>query len=387
MMKTDRIFGVSLTARFLASAMVLLCAALLTGARGAASASVSAVVAVAPAAAQPDTNRLDAKGRKQGLWVRQDTTRRLFYRGVFKDDRPQGRFIYTDHEGVVVSEAFYFRDGYASFNRFFYPDGKLLSEGYYLDKQKDSLWIFYRENGRKIRSVTYKNGQQDGMARLYDEDEKVMEEMPWFRGLRHGAWWKREAQGYQSGFYLLNQSDGPYHAFYPDSNRYIAGHYDKGNKHGLWSFYLPAPSKRLYKEEDYAQNKLTSRRLFLQIEGVLRPIATDTIAAVLKSPDGMGDVFTQSGGRLHSDESFENVTQIMGQDLFYQAHESAWVSYKHTKSLREENGMKAVVLSVKLPFTIYADEKAIENLNSMWNRAAVPAEDAVEAAKKEGARE
>lgn len=344
--------------------------------------------AVSGPAGEADTNRLDAKGRKQGLWVRQDSTRRLFYRGYFKDDLPQGTFVYTDHEGVTVAEAFYFRGGYASYNRFYYPDGKLLSEGYYLDRQKDSLWTYYREDGRRIRSVTYKNGLQDGLASLYDSDGRVMEEMRWFRGLRQGEWWKREAQGYQSGFYHLNKSQGAYQAFYPDSGHYIVGNYDDGAKDGLWSFYLPAPSGRLYKEEVYRQNKLMEKRLFLQIAGELRAIAIDTVVAVLKSPDGMGDVFTHSGEMLHSDESFENVCQIIGLDQFFYAHESALVSYGFAEDLREEDGMAVLVLSVPLPFTLYADDNAVQNWKSVHSRAAVPAEtDEVEDGREEGADE
>ena len=331
------------------------------------------------AAAPADTNRLDAKGRKQGLWVRQDSTRRLFYEGHFKDDMPQGRFIYTDHEGVLVSEAFYFRGGYASYNRFYYPDGKLLSEGYYLDRQKDSLWVYYREDGRRIRSVTYRNGRQDGMERLYDDEGRVMEETQWFRGLRQGPWWKREAQGYQSGTYHLNKSQGVYQAFYPDSARYIVGNYDDGAKEGLWSFYLPSPSNRLYKEEVYRQNRLTEKRLFLQVAGELRAIAVDTVVAVLKSPDGMGDVFTRGGGVLHSDESFDNVCHIIGLDQFFMANESALVAYRFTEDLREADGMAELVLSMPLPFPVYADADAVQNLKSVWNRAAVPAEGGEEA--------
>lgn len=336
-------------------------------------AEVTAVAHVAAGGA--DTNRIDAKGRKQGLWVRQDTTRRLFYQGHFKDDLPQGLFVYTDHEGVKVADAFYFRGGYASYNRFYYPDGKLLSEGYYLDKQKDSVWTFYRTDGSRIRSLSYKNGLQDGMAYLYDTDGSLMEEMGWFRGLRQGDWWKREAQGYQSGTYHLNKSAGAYRAFYADSSRYIVGNYDEGVKDGRWSFYLPAPSGRLYKEEDYRQNKLMEKRLFLQVEDELRAIAVDTVVAVLQGPDGMGDVFTQSGGVLHSDESFENVCRIIGLDQFYHAHESALVSYLFTEDVREEDGLMVLVLSVPLPFPVYADENAVQNLKSVWNRAAVPAED------------
>ena len=331
------------------------------------------------AATPADTNRLDAKGRKQGLWVRQDSTRRLFYEGHFKDDMPQGRFVYTDQEGVTVAEAFYFRGGYASYNRFFYPDGKLLSEGYYLDKQKDSIWTYYREDGRRIRSVTYENGRQNGLETLYDDEGRVMAETQWFRGLRQGPWWKREAQGYQSGTYRLNKSQGEYHALYPDSARYIVGHYDDGAKEGLWSFYLPSPSNRLYKEEDYRQNKLTGKRLFLQVAGELRVIAVDTIVAALKSPDGMGDVFTQGGAVLNSDESFDNVCHIIGLDQFFMANESALVAYRFTTDLREADGMAALVLSVPLPFPVYVEEDAVQQLKSVWNRAAVPAEDGEEA--------
>ena len=41
----------------------------------------------------PDTNRRDDKGRRQGLWVEMGRKGSLSYRGHFKDDMPEGRFV------------------------------------------------------------------------------------------------------------------------------------------------------------------------------------------------------------------------------------------------------------------------------------------------------
>ncbi|MDE6630622.1 MAG: hypothetical protein K2K11_04295, partial [Bacteroidales bacterium] len=103
---------------------------------------VCALLAPASAFASsvPDNiNKVDAKGRKQGLWSKTNPASGVRYEGVFKDDMPQGKFLYWNKGDTLVSEAFYFRGGYASFTRFFYPDGGVMAEGYYLEKQKDSL--------------------------------------------------------------------------------------------------------------------------------------------------------------------------------------------------------------------------------------------------------
>lgn len=61
------------------------------------------------------------------------------------------------------------------------------------------------------------------------------------------------------------------------------------------------------------------------------------------------------------------------------ANESALVAYIFTEGLNEADGMAALKLSVPLPFPVYADEEAVRNLKSVWNRAAMPAEEGEEA--------
>lgn len=348
-----------------------------------------------------DTNNIDKKGRKQGLWIRADSSRNLHYSGFFENDMPTGLFVYTDYKGTKVADAFYFRGGYASYNIFYYPKGKVLSEGYFLDKQRDSLWVYYRENGNKMKEEFYKNGLLDGMARLYDKEGVLIEEMSWFRGLRQGDWWKKEPQGYQTGRYLLNMSEGPYQAFYPDSSLYVNGNYNEGVKNGLWSFYLPSPSKSLFKEELYEKNKLVEKRIFLKVNGSLVKLSVDTLVAVFLNPQGRGDIFTKSGLNLKCDESYETVCKVLDLDNFFYANANVFVAYKFVNSIggvdspnnassanslggavntnglnspSSPNNANEIILSVKLPFPVYADENGVQTVKSMWNKGNMDAD-------------
>lgn len=283
-------------------------------------------ISVFAAAPATDTNRTDAKGRKQGLWVRIPEKSRLGYTGYFKNDMPQGKFVYVNTGDTVVAEAFYFRGGFASYNRFFYPDGSLMAEGYYLDKQKDSVWKMYAHGGRLLKEERFENGRLHGERILYAENGRVAEKQTWFRGLRNGAWFVHDEQGYQFSTYKLNLSHGDYKVFYPDSTRFIEGGYEEGLKQGKWSFYLP--SGTLYKEDTYRNNILQNRLLYLKMNGVLQPIAIDTIPMVMLNPHGgRAELLTSSGKRRVCDEKFETVCGILDMDFYFYANKNTLVSF------------------------------------------------------------
>lgn len=353
-------------------------------------------------AAVRDTNRVDAKGRKQGVWVRQPAQNKLGYVGQFKDDMPTGKFIYTSLGDTLVTEAFYFRGGYASYNRYFYPDGSLMAEGYYLDKQKDSVWKMYSRSGVLIREERFEKGLLHGRRSLYDADGKLLEDQHWFRGLRNGSWFVHDEKGYQLSTYKLNITHGDYTALYPDSTRFIEGYYDEGVKEGVWRFYLP--SGTLYKEDTYNHNRLVNRTLYLKIGGVLRAISTDTVPLIMRYPQGgRAELLTISEKRLVCDEKFETVCGIFDLDFYFFANKNTLVSFmavdreRLTETLAQitderqdkadgqldpaqQLGRNASVTPVKLPlnistpYPVYMDADAIDVLRNNLKNADVDGE-------------
>lgn len=286
-------------------------------------------------------NRTDAKGRKQGFWEKTD--RKLSYRGYFKDGMPTGWFEYTGKGDTLVAKAFYFRGGYASYNRFFYPDGNLMCEGYYLDKRKDSLWVFYTRDGRVIKEENYEQGLLNGAAYLYDAQGGISERQHWFRGLRNGPWYVHDENGYQHYSYKLNLTHGRYLAFYPDSTLFIDGNYQEGVKQGKWSFYLPGGS--LYKEDTYKDNKLVDRVLYIKINGELRQFSMDTVRMVMSHPQGgKAELLTVSGKRWVCDDSFEGVCSIFDLDFFFFANKNTFLAFSQVDAeafwkVLEEKGL------------------------------------------------
>ena len=351
-----------------------------------------------------DTNQTDAKGRKQGLWIRVPEKNRVGYTGRFKDDMPQGRFLYVKTGDTVVAEAFYFRGGYASYNQFFYPDGTLMAEGYYLDKRKDSVWKMYAPGGRLVQEEHFKDGHLHGERILYAPDGRITEKQNWFRGLRNGAWFVHDEQGYQYATYKLNLSHGAYKVFYPDSTRFIEGTYDEGLKQGKWSFYLPSGS--LYKEDTYRNNILQNRLLYLKINSVLRPIGTDTVPMVMRHPQGgRAELLASSGHRWVCDEKFETVCGILDMDFYFYANPNTLVSFSaldmaalpalmeeaEKTDAQEEKmdgqqdpmrqlGRNASVtplplpLRIQTPFPVYVDANGLDVLRNNLSKAALDAE-------------
>ncbi len=306
-------------------------------------------------------NQVDAKGRKQGLWRKTNPVSGMRYEGTFKDDMPQGKFLYWNQGDTLVSEAFYFRGGYASHTRFFYPDGAVMAEGYYLEKQKDSVWRYFSPDGRLLKEESFERGLLNGALKVYDSAGRILQRQTWFRGLRNGPWFEHDENGYQAYTYKLNLSHGPYSVRYPDSTRHIEGSYEDGRKQGLWSFYLPDGT--LYKEDTYQDNVLSKRTIYLKIEGALRAVDIDTVALVLRAPkNGQAEISTVSGARLLCDAKFETVCGIFDTERFFYANKSTMVAYAvvNDSVLRE-------VMPEKVESELYdgqADEAALESGNA-----------------------
>lgn len=201
------------------------------------------ILAVNSALAQPQKaeNKTDAQGRKQGYWEKTDPqTNKIIYKGSFKDNKPQGLFIYyyagTDS---VHSKSEFRQDGKIAYVKMYYlASGKLQAQGKYVNEQKDSTWNFYDEKGKLLSTEGYSNGKKHGTSKVFFDNGKISEEKIYKNGVLDGPFkmWFDEKKVKAEGKYVNGEYDGFCAWYYPDGTAAAKGLYDKGNKKGVWVY-------------------------------------------------------------------------------------------------------------------------------------------------------
>src|SRR5437016_3114141 len=114
-------------------------------------------------------NKTDEKGFKQGNWEKTDpATKKITYKGTFKDDKPQGLFIYYyPNSDSVHTKMDFGQDGKVAYAQLFHYTGKLQAKGKYINEQKDSTWNFYDDKGTLLSAEVYVNGKKDGPSKIF----------------------------------------------------------------------------------------------------------------------------------------------------------------------------------------------------------------------------
>ncbi len=262
-----------------------------------------------------DTNFIDPKGRRQGVWKKIDTTG-LSYIGQFKDNKPFGRFTYFDKYGRTVTISDFFRDGFATKTTHYYPNGKVRATGFYLDKMRDSIWNYYDSIGHHLKMEHYLNGMLHGPSELYDYDGNCVEETQWYRNLRNGFWWEKSTSGTQSNYYKFNLSDGFYATHYPDGTDYIKGVYKDGLKEDIWYFYHADGSldRVLY----FKHNKQIKKLVSIRVDGKDILLDTDSVAYVHTNRK-ITQVKMLDNTVYKPSQTFEMLVKSFGTDFFFLA--------------------------------------------------------------------
>ncbi len=195
--------------------------------------------------AQPKAeNKTDDKGRKQGYWEKVDpSTGKIIYKGTFKDDKPQGLFIYY-YKGMdsVHTKMDFRQDGKIGYAKLYYMTGKLEASGKYLGEQKDSVWSFYDATGLLISTETFNKGKKEGLAKIFLPDGKVSEEKNYKDGKLNGPFrqYYSDMSVKAEGAYINDNYNGKCTWYYPNKAVAAQGVYENNVKKGVW----------LYKEKD-----------------------------------------------------------------------------------------------------------------------------------------
>jgi antitoxin component YwqK of YwqJK toxin-antitoxin module len=207
---------------------------------------------------------VDAQGRKQGYWKKQDDkTNKLLYEGQFKDDKPVGVFKYYYPNDSLRAIMNFGKSGQTAYVKLFHMSGKRMAEGKYVGKEiKDSLWSFYDESGTLISKDRFVQGKKNGLSQVYLRDGKLAEEKSYKNDLLHGPF-KEYFDGVNLrtvGNYVNGQLDGRTVYYYPNGVEVAAGYHKKGLKNGPWIYRTESNKvreKELYKNGVLASEKET----------------------------------------------------------------------------------------------------------------------------------
>ncbi|MGZ3867156.1 MAG: toxin-antitoxin system YwqK family antitoxin [Bacteroidia bacterium] len=185
-------------------------------------------------------NKTDEKGRKQGYWEKIDpVSKKIIYKGNFKDDKPQGMFTYYYKDMDSIRTKMEFRqDGKIGYAKLYYMSGKLEAAGKYIGEQKDSVWNFYDDAGVLISTDHFTNGKKNGPSKIFLPNGKLAEEKNYKDGKLNGPF-KQYIDGKRvkaEGAYLNDNFDGKCSWYYPNGFAAAQGVYSNGTKKGVWIY-------------------------------------------------------------------------------------------------------------------------------------------------------
>lgn len=169
-------------------------------------------------------NRVDAKGRKQGSWIKKlPKSNVVDYTGQFIDDKPVGTFIYYFTTGGKKAEITY-KSSNSSYTIMYHENETILAQGKFVNQQKDSTWKMYTKSGRVSIIENYKNGILQGERLVY---------------YPLGNSETKKDQIAQKQTYLNGKLDGKQVDYFDNGKVWKETNYDYGKKSGEEISYSP----------------------------------------------------------------------------------------------------------------------------------------------------
>lgn len=193
--------------------------------------------------AQNDINKLDANGKKMGLWKGvYEESKRPRYEGNFDHGKEVGLFKFFDDSktsNLIATREFNSKDN-SAFTIFYDENKNKISEGKVVNKLYEGLWIYYHKASSLIMtSENYKNGKLEGTRTTNYPSGKVAEISNYKNGLKNGSYKKITENGVvlEDSFYINGELDGISTFRAPDGLVVAKGLFKQGKKVGVWLFY------------------------------------------------------------------------------------------------------------------------------------------------------
>ena len=203
-----------------------------------------------------EINKVDAAGKKQGVWKKTYSNGALRYEGAFKNDKPIGEFKYYYPSGEIKAVIKYRTDG-SSYAKTYQLNGKLLSEGKYIGKKRDSTWIFYSDiDGKKVSEKNYKNGILEGKSIVYFPKQGIPFQITeYHNGKKNGKSEKFYTDGkpFSLETFVNDTLNGQFKIWSLDGKLQMEGQYKNGNQSGLWITY--DENGKIIKKENFKDGR------------------------------------------------------------------------------------------------------------------------------------
>ncbi len=196
-----------------------------------------------------DYNLTDAKGKRQGPWIRVygNNPKALLYKGQFKDGQPIGEWEWYYITGELMTKMTHVKGEEITDNISYYETGGLMSEGRFVlknidGKQKrcrEGLWKLYDRKGTLIAEENYTDSLLNGGCRYYFPSGKLLAIFPYKMGLKDGPFVEYYESGkkMREGTYVVESFDGEFTSWNENGTIDFQGKYVKGVKEGTWHHY------------------------------------------------------------------------------------------------------------------------------------------------------
>ena len=190
--------------------------------------------------AQTESNKLDAKGLKHGIWKGvYEESKRPRYQGTFEHGKEVGVFQFFDdtQKGDVIATREFNPKDNSAYTIFYDQNKNKVSEGKVVNKLFEGEWKYYHYASPAVMTTeNYKNGKLEGVRTVYFFNGKIAEQINYVNNLKQGAYKKYTESGIvlEESFFKNNEYDG-LAIFRNDSGTVVAkGMFTKGLKTGTW---------------------------------------------------------------------------------------------------------------------------------------------------------
>ncbi|MBU0489678.1 MAG: toxin-antitoxin system YwqK family antitoxin [Bacteroidetes bacterium] len=186
------------------------------------------------------TNKVDEKGRKQGVWKKFHETGEVKYCGKFVDDVPVDTFKYYYPDGKLMNTLAYEPGGKIAHSINYFEDGKtVMAEGDYLEKEKNGKWQYFTETGDIVREENYLKGLPEGQWKNFYPGSGMSNLVTYKNGKKDGPWNEYFQNGKVkfAGTYVGDSLHGEFTIYYPSGFKKKRGQYINNYKEGVWTVW------------------------------------------------------------------------------------------------------------------------------------------------------
>jgi antitoxin component YwqK of YwqJK toxin-antitoxin module len=194
--------------------------------------------------AQNDFNKLDDKGKKNGLWkgFYQDTKNQK-YEGTFDHGKEVGTFTFYDNTKakiIIATREFKPKDN-SAYTIFYDQSKNKVSEGKVVNKLFEGQWKYYHKASKVVMTIeNYSNGKLEGLRSVFYPSDKIAEEINYKNNLKNGFYKKYTETGIiiEESNYKNNEFDGLAIFRDADDGTIVSkGKFTNGKKTGIWQFF------------------------------------------------------------------------------------------------------------------------------------------------------